>query len=54
MEDAVRQRIKYLVEHGELYPVEKHLERSLAVKLLGLLVALQIAQLLLLLMLCKG
>lgn len=45
VEDAVRQRIKYLVEHGELYPAEKHLERSLACKLLGLIAFLQVVNL---------
>jgi hypothetical protein len=42
MEDAIRQRIKYLVEHGELYPTEKPLERAIAVRLMGAMVVLQL------------
>lgn len=41
MDDAVRQRIKYLIEHGELYPMEKPAEKSLFVKVTVVIVVLQ-------------
>jgi hypothetical protein len=41
MNEIVRQRIKFLIEHGELNP-EKPLGRSLAVKLLGVVILLQL------------
>lgn len=45
VEQAVRQRIKYLIEHGELYPQEKPLERRLGLALLGTIAILQIIDL---------
>lgn len=50
MENATRQRIKYLVEHGELYPQEAPMAKSLAVKLLGLLAFLQVVEIAILLL----
>lgn len=40
-EDTIRQRIKYLVEHGELYQTEKPAERSLFLKAVIVILFLQ-------------
>lgn len=42
MEDTLRQRIKYLIEHGELYPVEKPAERNLFIKAVIVILVLQV------------
>ena len=47
MQNVTQQRIKYLVEHGEVYPVEKPLERALGVKLLALIALLQLVDIVL-------
>lgn len=44
--ETVKQRLQYLIEHGELYPQPKPLERRMGLALLGLIAALQAVDLL--------
>ena len=41
-EAILRQRIKHVIEHGELYPTEKPLDKPLAVKLTLIVIVLQL------------
>ena len=42
-DETIRQRIKYLVEHGELYPVERPPERDLFLRVIAVILSLQVA-----------
>lgn len=42
--EAVRQRIKYIIEQGETYPSEQPLSKPLAVKLTLVVIALQVIE----------
>lgn len=46
-QDAIRQRIKYLVEEGGLYPVEPPATKPLLLRLVGVLVFLETIDLIL-------
>ena len=50
MNDVVRQRIKYLVEHGELYPTDEQRENRKIWIMLGALALLQVFDTVLLVM----
>lgn len=42
--ETVRQRVKYVLEHGEPYPTTTPLSKPLAVKLTLLLIALNVTE----------
>jgi hypothetical protein len=54
VEDIVRQRIKFLIEHGELYPTERPAERSLVVRAVILILILQVVDIVLSLVTMHG